>query len=178
MSEMPAGTVLGANQSWNAQHDYVQTKSSMCDKQALLAAFTASGVSEVRTWVKDQAAKGVAVPSYPTFVNWVDAAKAGKTGKASAVQSASATATTLTTIEAMEAAIKEQQQKLEQQKADYINLLVTEVSNLRTKLLEAEQKYEKYTGKKFPDSPPSPSSMHYDKIKDAVLEAATKPQTM
>lgn len=171
MSDMPAGTVLGEGQSWNAQHDYVQTKSSMCNKQALLAAFAASGVTEVRTWVKDQAAQGARVPSYPTFKLWLDAAKTGKTVQAPAANAVAPA----TTIEAMEAAIKQQQKALEEQKKAYVELLATEVSNLRAKLLEAEQKYEKHTGKKFPAEPVSPSSTHYESVKDAVLEAATKP---
>jgi hypothetical protein len=146
MSEMPAGTVLGEGQSWNAQHDYVQTKSSMCDKKALLAEFAASGVTEVRTWIKDQAAKGARVPSYPTFKLWLIGVKTGKTVTAVSAPTVQATTTaTPTTIEGMEAAIKQQQEKLEKQKKDYVKLLRNEVTRLKAELGKATQKYEEIT---------------------------------
>ncbi|POG12957.1 hypothetical protein BGP82_00385 [Pseudomonas putida] len=74
MSEMPEGTILGEGQSWN-KNGYVQTEGKRCDRQALVTAFANSGVTETLPWLKEQAAKGVAVPPYATFRLWAAAKK-------------------------------------------------------------------------------------------------------
>lgn len=140
MSEMPAGIVLGDGQSWNAQHSYVQTKGAMCDKQGLLAALSKSGVKETLPWLKEQSAKGVAVPPYATFRLWA-AAKKIKTTPSTPAKATPAP----TTIEDMEAAIKQQQETLEKQKKDYVKLLRNEVTRLKAELGKATQKYEEIT---------------------------------
>lgn len=113
------------------------------------------------SWVTDAEAKGER-PNMSKFVevskgtdweanlssmhNWVRRSK-----KTTATPKAYITPTSPSaTIEGMEAEIKRQQEALDRQKADYIKVLDNEVARLRAELAKAEQKYEMYSGKKYP----------------------------
>lgn len=133
MSEMPEGTVLGEGQSWNKQHGYVQTEGKRCDRPALLAAFAASGVSETLPWVKEQAAKGVAVPPYATFRLWA-ADKKLKTTPAP-----SNAPTTPTTPEAIKAEIERLQGAYKQSLQSKVDRLESEINKLARELVLAKE---------------------------------------
>lgn len=100
---MPKGTVLGPNQTWNAQHAYVSTEAKHCDKEALIAAYNGAGRPPMRTWIKEQAAQGVAIPSYPTCLTWF---KAEDNAPASPAASVSQPTSSMTTLDEVEAAYK------------------------------------------------------------------------
>lgn len=88
--DKPSNVVLGANQSWNKQHGYVQTDYKHCDKDALKAAYDAAGRPAFLTWIKDQSSKGVAIPSYPTCVAWMETREGASTKTASTASTATA----------------------------------------------------------------------------------------
>lgn len=135
--DMPEGTKLGDFQSWNKQHGYVQTEASRCDKEALQAAYNAAGRPAMRTWVKEQAGKGVALPSYPTCMAWFK--KDGDTPASTA--SISPASSTGISLEAEFNQAFEQQRKtqyltfLESKRADLVAQLASvdqEIRNLKT----------------------------------------------
>ncbi|WP_092346501.1 MULTISPECIES: hypothetical protein [unclassified Pseudomonas] len=126
--KMPQGTVLAANQVWNAQHGYVSTDAKHCEKEALIAAYNAAGRPPMRTWIKDQAAKGTAVPSYPTCMAWFKAEDAAPSTRAVPVAQAHST---MTTLDEVEAAYKQG-----------IKTLITKLEIEQTNLKEALSKVE------------------------------------
>ena len=139
MSEMPEGTVLGEGQSWNKQHSYVQTEGKRCDRPALLAAFAASGVSETLPWLKEQAAKGVAVPPYATFRLWA----ADKKLKTTPVPSK--TSVTPTTPGAIKAEIERLQVAYKASLQSKIDSLRADIERMQEELVAAELELEEYS---------------------------------
>ncbi|WP_223508752.1 hypothetical protein [Pseudomonas sp. BF-RE-29] len=137
MSTIPEGTNLKEGQSWNAQHSYVQTKGAMCDRAALLAAYAASGVSETLPWLKEQAAKGVAVPPYATFRLWA-ADKKLKTTPIVSKTPAPAAPTSLADVEAayksginsLIATLEKREQELSQE----LEVVMNDLAKAREKL--------------------------------------------
>lgn len=141
MSNIPEGTILGEGQSWNAQHSYVQTKGSMCDRTTLLAAFASSGAKETLPWLKEQAAKGVAVPPYATFRLWA-ADKKLKTTPSPSKAPAPAIPTTPEDIKAQIAALQEAYKESLLSKVDRLKV---EIEKMQQELAEAEKELEKIT---------------------------------
>jgi hypothetical protein len=139
MSEMPEGTVLGEGQSWNKQHSYVQTEGKRCDRPALLAAFAASGVSETLPWLKEQAAKGVAVPPYATFRLWA----ADKKLKTTPIPS-NAPATP-TTPEAIKAEIERLQGAYKASLQSKVDSLRADMERMQEELIAAELELEEFS---------------------------------
>lgn len=134
--EMPKGTKLKEHQSWNKQHGYVQTDASRCNREALKAAFEASGVNELRTWVKQQSAKGVAVPSYPTCMAWIK----GKKDSAGGESTLTANSRTGLSLE------QEFNEKFEaDKKAAYVQFLRQKANDLRANLAAVEHEIERLT---------------------------------
>ncbi|MDX3743732.1 hypothetical protein [Pseudomonas sp.] len=134
MSDMPAGTILGEGQSWNKQHNYVQTEGKRCDRAALLAAFAASGVTETLPWVKEQAAKGVAVPPYATFRLWASEKKL----KTDPVVSKTATLVTPNTPEAIKAEIARLQGAYKASLQSKVDTLRADIERMQDELITAE----------------------------------------
>lgn len=136
--EMPSSITLGANQTWNAQHGYVSTEAKHCDKEALVSAYNAAGRPPMRTWIKEQAAKGVAVPSYPTCMTWFKLDdKVAETAPALVHQS-TITAATLDDVEAaykrsIEALITNLEEQEHQLKAE-IDRVMNDLARAREKL--------------------------------------------
>lgn len=95
----PQGQEYKAGQSWNKQHGYLQTEAGMCDAEALKAAYNAAGRPALRTWVKEQAGKGVAVPSYPTCMAWFKGEK-DSAGASTQVRPSNASSRTGLSLEA------------------------------------------------------------------------------
>ncbi|MGJ7513649.1 hypothetical protein ACSFE6_04845 [Pseudomonas baetica] len=138
--EQPADVVVdkAKGQSWNNQHGYVQTEASKCNREALKAAFEASGVKELRTWVKQQSLAGVAVPSYPTCMAWIKG-KGESTGS-TASQPSNANSRTALSLE------QEFNRKFEaERQAAYIQFLKEEAASLRAKLAAVEHEITKLT---------------------------------
>lgn len=139
MSEIPEGVILGEGQSWNTQHKYVQTKSSMCDKNLLLAAFAASGMESL-TWLKEQSKDGVAVPPYATFRTWLPA------NRPAAVQKSSTPAPAIpTTPEGIKAQIAKLQEAYKESLNSKVDRLQGEIKKLEQELAAARKELDEIT---------------------------------
>lgn len=133
----PQGLVYKTGQSWNKQHGYVQTQSGMCNREALIAAYNAAGRPAMRTWVKEQAEKGVAVPSYPTCMVWFRLGEGKVVAASFAVGASSSTAFNF----AQEFEAKFEAEK----KAAYIEFLHGKANDLRAQLAAVEGEITKLT---------------------------------
>ncbi|PKA72889.1 hypothetical protein ATI02_5990 [Pseudomonas baetica] len=133
----PQGLEFKAGQSWNKQHGYVQTEAGMCDVEALKAAYNAAGRPALRTWVKEQAGKGVAVPSYPTCMSWFKLDDGKVVAGSFAVGASSSTAFSF----AQEFEAKFEAEK----KAAYIEFLHGKANDLRAQLAAVEGEITKLT---------------------------------
>ena len=133
----PQGLEFKTGQSWNKQHGYVQTEAAMCDVEALKAAYNAAGRPALRTWVKEQAGKGVAVPSYPTCMSWFKLDDGKVVAGSFAVGASSSTAFSF----AQEFEAKFEAEK----KAAYIEFLHGKANDLRAQLAAVEGEITKLT---------------------------------
>lgn len=143
MSEIPEGTILGEGQSWNKQHSYVQTEGKRCDRAALLAAFAASGATETLPWLKEQSAKGLAVPPYATFRLWA-AYKKLKTGPISSKTDSPAI---LSTPEAIKAEIARLQDAYKASLQSKVINLKADIERMQDELIIAELELDEISKK-------------------------------
>ena len=124
-------------QSWNNQHGYVQTAAGMCDEEALKAAYNAAGRPPMRTWVKEQAGKGVAVPSYPTCMAWFKLDDGKIVASSFAIGASSSSAFNF----AQEFEAKFEAEK----KAAYVEFLRSKAKDLNAQLAAVEHEITKLT---------------------------------